>query len=158
MIRQTTQQNKPQLKMPIPPQSSGPLLGFDFGTQRIGVAIGQRVTATARPLTTLINKDGGVDWKLVSQLIEEWQPERLVVGIPCHMDGSEHEMTRAARRFGNRLAGRYNLPVETVDERLTSIEAEQQLAESGHGKPAKEAIDMLAAQLILQSWLDQQTT
>ena len=144
--------------MPLSPRSSGALLGFDFGTQRVGVAIGQMVTATARPLTTLKNKDGGVDWQAVSHLIEEWQPERLVVGIPCHLDGSEHEMTHAARRFGNRLAGRYNLPVETVDERLTSVEAKQLLAESGQGKPAKDEVDKLAAQLILQSWLDQQTT
>ncbi|HEY0635255.1 MAG TPA: Holliday junction resolvase RuvX [Gammaproteobacteria bacterium] len=130
------------------------LLGFDFGTRRIGVAVGQELTGTARPLTTLTSRDGGPDWAAISRLIEEWQPAALVVGIPWHMDGSEMELTRLATRFGNRLRGRYNLPVFTVDERLTSAEAEQLLHEEGQ-RFDQGAVDQVAAQLILQSWLDQ---
>ncbi len=135
--------------------SDGPLLGFDFGSKRIGVAIGQTLTGSARPLTTLNNRDGAPDWSAISTLIEQWQPVALVVGLPLHMDGSEHDMTRAARRFGNRLAGRYNLPVHHVDERLTSIEAEQALGSAGRGGYDKGEVDRLAAQTILQTWLDQ---
>jgi len=132
------------------------LLGFDFGTRRVGVAVGQEVTGTARPLTTLRSPNGAVDWTAISRLIEEWRPDALVVGLPLHMDGTEQEMTRAARRFGNRLRGRYNLPVFTVDERLTSDEAERLLGESGESTEQKEAVDAVAAQLILQAWLEQQ--
>jgi len=131
------------------------LLGFDFGTRRIGIAVGQELTGTARPLATLTSRDGGPDWAAIGRLIEEWQPAALVVGIPCHMDGSEMELTRLAARFGNRLRGRYNLPVFTVDERLTSAEAEALLREEG-SRFGKEAVDQVAAQLILQSWLDEQ--
>lgn len=133
----------------------GTLLGFDFGTRRIGVAVGQTVTRTARPLCTLHSRDGGVDWAAITRLLDEWQPEALVVGLPVHMDGSEHELTARARRFGNRLAGRYNLRVFFVDERLSSDEAERQLAAEGRAGD-KSAVDRLAAQLILQAWLDQQ--
>lgn len=132
----------------------GTLLGFDFGTRRIGVAIGQQLTGTARPLTTLTSRDGGPDWAAITRLIEEWRPNALVVGIPLHMDGSEMELTHLATRFGNRLRGRYNLPVFTVDERLTSAEAELELREGGQ-RLDKGAVDQVAAQLILQSWLDQ---
>lgn len=128
------------------------LLGFDFGTRRIGIAVGQELTHTARALVTLNSRDGGPDWAGISRLIEEWQPDALVVGLPLNLDGSESESSRLARRFGNRLAGRYNLPVFTADERLSSSEAEAILAERGHYDKAD--IDKLAAQLILQGWLD----
>lgn len=136
-------------------QAPRTLLGFDFGTRRIGIAIGQELTGQAQPLTTLTSRDGGPDWASISQLINKWQPQALVVGIPLHMDGSEIELTRLARRFLNRLQGRYNLPVYGVDERLTSAEAEALLREESK-KFDKEAIDQVAAQLILQSWLNQQ--
>ena len=132
-------------------------LGFDFGQKRIGVAIGQTLTGNARALLTLNNRNGAPDWGAISALIEEWRANILVVGIPRHMDGTEHEMTLAARRFGNRLAGRYNLPVYTVDERLTSVEAEAELADRGR-RYTKEDVDKLAAQYILQAWLDQNPT
>ena len=128
------------------------LLGFDFGTKRIGVAVGQELTRTATALTTLNSPDGGPDWAGISRLIEEWQPAALVVGLPLNLDGSESESSRLARRFGNRLTGRYNLPVFTADERLSSTEAEAILAEQGRFEKAD--IDKLAAQLILQSWLE----
>ncbi len=132
------------------------LLGFDFGQARIGVAVGQEFSGTASPLITLKNIDGGPDWAAITALIEEWQPDALVVGIPRHLDGTEHEMTQLARRFGNRLNGRYNLPVYHVDERLTSVEAERRLAEQGVKlkRENKGEVDRLAAQLILQTWLD----
>jgi putative Holliday junction resolvase len=128
------------------------LLGFDFGTKRIGVAVGQELTRTATALVTLNSRDGGPDWTAISRLIEEWQPAALVVGLPLNLDGSESESSRLARRFGNRLAGRYNLPVFTADERLSSSEAEALLAERGRFDKAD--IDKLAAQLILQDWLE----
>ncbi len=132
------------------------LLGFDFGTRRIGIAVGQELTRTASALITLNSPDGGPDWAGISKLIEEWQPDALVVGLPLNLDGSESETARLARSLGNRLAGRYNLPVFTVDERLSSSEAEAILAEQGRFDKAD--IDKLAAQLILQSWLEAQTT
>lgn len=130
------------------------LLGFDFGTRRIGVAVGQTVTGTARPLTTLNAQHGQPNWDEVSALIREWQPAALVLGVPVHMDGSEHERTDAARRFGDQLNGRYGLPVHWVDERLSSEEAERQLKNRGSGE-SKPDIDAVAAQVILQTWLDQ---
>jgi putative holliday junction resolvase len=130
------------------------LLGFDFGSKRIGVAVGQELTRTATALETLNSRDGGPDWDGISRLINEWQPDALVVGLPFNLDGSEHETTRLARRFGNRLTGRYNLPVFTIDERLSSVEAERILEEQGRFD--KEEVDKLAAQIILESWLAQQ--
>ena len=130
------------------------LLGFDFGTKRIGVAVGQELTATATAQETLQSRDGGPDWDGITRLIKEWQPDALVVGLPFNLDGSEHETTHLARRFGNRLAGRYNLPVFTIDERLSSVEAERILSEKGRFN--KEEVDKLAAQIILESWLAQQ--
>lgn len=130
------------------------LLGFDFGSKRIGVAVGQELTGTASALETLNCPDGGPDWNGISRLIEAWQPDALVLGLPFNLDGSEHETTRLARRFGNRLTGRYNLPVFTIDERLSSVEAERLLGEQGHFD--KEEVDKLAAQIILESWLAQQ--
>lgn len=132
-----------------PPQT---LLGFDYGTRRIGIAVGQVITGTARPLTTLQSRNGKPDWDGIGRLIRDWLPDALVVGLPRHMDGSEHELTEAARRFGNQLAGRYNLPVYHVDERLTSVEAEQQLGTTGD----KGEVDRLAARIILEDWLRQQ--
>ena len=132
------------------------LLGFDYGTKRIGVAVGQDISHSVTPLTTLPSQNDKPDWDAISKLIAEWQPDRLVVGLPLHLDGSIQPLTEKAQRFGNQLKGRYNLPVEMMDERLTSHEAEAELAARG-GKVAKADIDALAAALILQSWLDQQS-
>ena len=131
------------------------LLGFDYGTKRIGVAVGQDITRSVTPLTTLHSQNNKPDWNAIGNLIAEWQPDRLVVGLPLHLDGTTQAITERAQRFGNQLKGRYNLPVELVDERLTSHEAETELAARG-GKSTKADIDALAAALILQSWLDQQ--
>ncbi len=132
---------------------NGCILGFDYGERRIGVAVGEHLTRTARPLTTLTSRDGKPDWTAIHHLLEEWHPARLVVGLPLHLDGKEQSMTDRARRFGNQLHGRFGLPVSYADERLTSAEATRLLAGKDHNKAA---IDKVAAQLILQSWLEQE--
>lgn len=126
------------------------LLGFDYGRKRIGVAVGQSLTATASALTTVHARDGKPDWPAIGRLVAEWKPGALVVGIPYHMDGSEQDMTRAAERFCRQLEGRYRLPVYRAEERLSSY-----IVESGHA--GGQAVDPLAAQVILQDWLQQHT-
>jgi putative Holliday junction resolvase len=128
------------------------LLGFDYGRLRTGVAVGQTLTGTASALITLQARNNRPDWDGIDKLIREWQPDGLVVGVPVHMDGTEQEMTAAARKFGRQLKARYNLPVYEADERLSSAEAEQNLG----GTQDKAAIDREAARLILQAWLDEQ--
>jgi len=135
------------------------LIAFDYGTRRIGVAVGQELTASARPLKTLLSVKKQPDWDAISRVIDEWRPDALVVGIPLNMDGSEQEMTHAARRFGARLQGRYGLPVYFADERLTTREASRQMADAGRRmsrgeQGAGNPVDAMAAQIILQSYLD----
>jgi len=129
------------------------ILAFDFGLARIGVAVGQTVTNTATPLATLKAKDGIPDWQIVKKLIQEWQPTRLIVGEPFNMDSSEQEITKRARKFANRLHGRFGLPFEMFDERLTSAAAREEIFEyGGYKKLKKTKIDSIAAALILESW------
>lgn len=129
------------------------LLGFDFGTKRIGIAIAQEIIGTANPLKTITAIKHKPDWDSISKIIKEWQPDLLVVGLPLHMDGSEQPMTQAARRFSNQLNGRYQIPVALMDERLSSHEAESILNEQTGSFQDKAQIDMISAQLILQSWM-----
>ncbi len=133
------------------------LLAFDYGTRRIGVALGQTLTGGVRPLLTLNARNNKPDWDAISRLLEQWQPDRLVVGLPLHMDGTEQPMTDKARRFGNQLKGRYNLPVDMVDERLSSDAAEQLLEERGR-RQDRTGLDAVAATVILESWLTQHHT
>ena len=129
------------------------LMGFDFGTIRIGIAIGQEITASARPLVTLNSKTGKPDWTAISNLIDEWHPDILVVGVPLSMDSSEHDMTLAARKFCRQLEGRFGIPVNQIDERLSSVEAEFEIRESGRSsRKDKGAVDRMAAALILETW------
>ena len=129
------------------------ILAFDFGTSRIGVAVGQAVTCTASPLNPIAAKDGIPDWNLFAALISEWQPEALVVGLPLNMDGSLCDMSFRARKFANRLQERYQRPAYLVDERLTSHEAKgMHLAQGGKADFKAHSVDGLAAQLILESW------
>ncbi|WP_417542864.1 Holliday junction resolvase RuvX [Methylophaga thalassica] len=133
------------------------LLGFDFGMKNIGIAVGQELTATANPLTAIKARDGIPDWSQIEKLLKEWQPDLLIVGLPLNMDGTEQEMTAAAKRFGNRLNGRFNIPVEWQDERLTTYEALDQMGiRSKMDSRQRSDVDQLSAQLILQSWLNQQ--
>jgi putative holliday junction resolvase len=129
------------------------IIAFDFGTKKIGVAIGQPITQTAQPLDTLYSVDGGPPWAKIQALFDEWQPDVIVVGLPLNMDGTEQEISRLARRFSNRIAGRFNLKVELQDERLTSAEARQIMFDRGGAKRLqKSQIDSIAACLILEDW------
>lgn len=130
------------------------LLGFDFGTKSIGVAVGQTITAHAQPLAALAAKDGQPQWSLVEQLVKTWQPDYLVVGLPLNMDGTEQPLTQLARKFGQRLHGRFGLPVQYQDERLTTTAAREALfAEGGYRNLTKGQVDSAAAQLILADHL-----
>ncbi|WP_210398116.1 Holliday junction resolvase RuvX [Motiliproteus sediminis] len=129
------------------------ILAFDFGTTRIGVAVGQPVTATANPLNPIKARDGVPDWQALDRLINEWQPDALVIGLPLNMDGSLCDMSHRARKFANRLGARFERPAYLVDERLTSHEAKGIHLSRGGGNDFKqESVDGLAAQLILESW------
>ncbi len=133
-------------------------LGFDFGRKHIGVAVGRSASRLAQALVTVSARNETPDWDRITRLIEEWQPCALVVGLPLNMDDTENDMTRAAKKFGNRLRARYNLPVHMVDERLTSVMAKHVLQEAGvPPKQHKSKLDKLAAQTILQAFLDGQT-
>lgn len=128
------------------------LLGFDYGLKRIGVAVGQELTGTASALLTVRANDGKPDWDAISKLIGQWQPDEVVVGLPLNMDGSFHELSYRAQRFGNQLRGRYNLPAHFMDERLSSLDAEREL--KGKSRKVQAAdIDKVAAKIILESWL-----
>lgn len=127
------------------------LLGFDFGMKRIGVAVGQTLTKTAQILPILAAKDGIPDWQSIETLIQTWRPAAFVVGIPYNMDGSEQNTTFAARKLANRLKQKFKLPVHTVDERLTTVEAKALLK-----KKMSHEMDSYAAKLILESWLREQ--
>ncbi|NIR29795.1 MAG: Holliday junction resolvase RuvX [Gammaproteobacteria bacterium] len=126
------------------------LLGFDYGHKRIGVAVGQTLTATATPLTTVRVTAAEPDWESIGELIETWQPDALVVGIPLNMDGTEQATTRAAREFGRELARRFRLPIYGADERLSTIEARRRMVEAGRHALDE---DPVAAQIILEAWL-----
>ena len=129
-------------------------MAFDFGLKQIGVAIGNCLLATTQPLAILKARDGIPDWQAVGNLLEEWQPDLLLVGNPLNMDGTESDLGTRARKFGNRLHGRFGLPVVLADERLTSFEAKQDLAASGHSGDYKaQPLDSYAAELILKSWM-----
>jgi putative Holliday junction resolvase len=131
------------------------VLGFDFGTQRIGVAVGATMLRNARALTTISAAANAARFEAISRLITEWQPARLVVGLPLALDGSEHEMTARCRRFAQQLNGRFKLPVVLADERLSSAEAEGRLRADGRDlRRNKPAIDAEAAAVILQSYFD----
>jgi putative Holliday junction resolvase len=125
------------------------VLGFDFGIKRIGIAMGNTLTGQAQPLSVIQAVDNATRFKVIGDLIEQWRPARLVVGEPRHPDGTEHDMTLRARRFANQLNGRFNLPVELVDERYSSA-----VIPSKRG----EIIDAKAAAIILQQYFDDHAT
>jgi putative Holliday junction resolvase len=127
------------------------LLGFDFGTKRIGVAVGQTQTRTATALTTLTSVRQKPDWDQITRLIREWQPDALVVGHPYEMTDREAEMAEPAKRFARQLEGRYRLRVHLVDERLTSRDAWTRLGVEAHRN--RNRVDAMAAKLILETWL-----
>ncbi|MCU0835617.1 MAG: Holliday junction resolvase RuvX [Chromatiaceae bacterium] len=130
----------------------GTLLGFDFGPRKIGVAVGQTITRSATPLTTLRSRGERPDWPAIERLIREWRPNAAVVGLPYNMDDSETAIAPRARRFARQIEGRFGLPVHLVDERLTTLEARGHLGRQGS---APGAVDAMAAKLILETWLSE---
>ena len=130
------------------PDQSTTVIGFDFGSYWIGVAVGQTLTREATPLTALRNND----WKAIERLLDEWRPQQLVVGLPLSMNGEDQEMTASAKRFGRRLEGRFGITTSMVDERLSTREAYQIAMERQQHK-SKTEIDSLSAAIITESWL-----
>jgi len=131
------------------------VLAFDFGLVQIGVAVGNTLLRSTQPLAILRAREGIPDWRALEQLVRDWQPDLLLVGDPLNMDGSDSELCERARKFARRLHGRLGLPVTLVDERLTSFEAKQVSREQGHrGDYKRRPIDSQAAELVLQSWLN----
>lgn len=122
------------------------IMGFDYGTHRIGVAIGQRITQTASPLAILKARQGQPNWSEIEALVNEWQPIAFVVGLPLHMDDENSDLSDQAEKFARRLTGRFNLPHEMVDERLSSVEA--------RSLSFSDTIDDVAAVLILETYLN----
>ena len=121
------------------------VMAFDFGTQRIGVAVGNTLTRLGQPIKTIVESSSDAAFRVIEGLLKEWQPNCLVVGLPCHPDGVEHAMSAKARRFGNQLQGRFQLPVEWVDERYTSAVLE--------GDPdMRDNLDAESAALILEQY------
>ena len=132
------------------------VLAFDFGLVQIGVAVGNTLLRSTQPLAILRAREGIPDWQALEQLVRDWQPDLLLVGDPLNMDGSDSELCERARKFARRLHGRLGLPVTMVDERLTSFEAKQVSREQGHrGNYKRRPIDSQAAELVLQSWLNE---
>ncbi|MEI7456214.1 MAG: Holliday junction resolvase RuvX [Nitrosomonadales bacterium] len=147
---------------PRDPQSSllnpivGTLLAFDFGTQRIGVAVGNTFSSSAEPLVTISEEKNELRFKAIAALVREWQPCALVVGLPCSDDGTPHELTALCQRFAKRLHGRYGLTTLLVDERYSSLAASEQLNKQGiRGREQKSLLDEYAAQQILQAYFDE---
>jgi putative Holliday junction resolvase len=144
--------------MPDTPDTNHPetIVAFDFGLRRIGVAVGQNITASANPIATISNSDTGPDWQAISAILSEWRPARLIVGMPLHKDGSPSEMVRHINQFIGELE-RFSRPVETVDESYSSLEASELLKLERtlglRGRINKEAIDSVAAMLIAERWL-----
>jgi len=133
----------------------GTVLAFDFGEKRIGVAVGETALTQAHPLAVIRVHGKKERQKAIGELIREWRPARLVVGLPTHVDGTPHAITGMCRTFAAWLSEQFSLPVELADERLTSCDAEARLRETGHNsKTMKPLLDAVAAQLILQTWFE----
>ncbi len=124
------------------------LLCFDFGKKRIGTAVGQTITATATALETIKVRQGKPDWNRIADLIDEWHPDKLIIGKPLTLDGDRQEMTDLAERFSRQMESRFELPIEMMEEQLTSYEARRHLKSTRN-------LDPVAARLILESWLNE---
>ena len=133
-------------------------MGFDYGARRIGVAIGNAISHSARALDVLANGDSGPDWRRIDGLVREWRPDALLVGLPLTLDDAEQRNSAAARAFADTLASRYALPVSLVDERHSSREAAQRFAARRAGGAARRkdaaALDAVAAEIIVERWLE----
>jgi putative Holliday junction resolvase len=131
------------------------VLAFDFGTRRIGVAVGNTVTRAAQPLATIAAQPESARDAAIALLVADWQPATLVVGVPVHADGTPHAMTARAQRFARQLEDRFGVPVEHADEQHTTQLAQTALSEAGAGRRGRAVRDRIAAQLILQGWFDE---
>lgn len=133
------------------------VLAFDFGTNSIGCAVGQSITGTAQGLVAFKAQDGIPNWEEIEKIIKEWQPDQLIIGLPLNMDGSEQALTLRAKKFANRLHGRFGIPIALHDERLTTVEARSEIFERGGYKALKKGkVDSISACLILESWFENQ--
>jgi putative Holliday junction resolvase len=147
--------------MPEPAASESPsrVLGFDFGTRRIGLAFGQRITGTAQALAVIAHGADGPDWQRIDSALREWRPEALVVGLPLALDGGEQATATLARRFARALGERSGLPVHLQDERMTSIEADRRFAAARRAGQRRQRdaslLDAIAAQVIVENFLAQ---
>lgn len=153
----TSENDSEQEKKTSSNESKAPstLLGFDFGTKSIGVATGQMITATAQPLSAIKANDGIPNWDTVAAVIKEWAPDLVVVGLPLNMDGTEQAITQRAKKFGNRLNGRFGVKVAFQDERLTTASAKEFIFERGGFKALEKGkVDSVSAALILESWME----
>lgn len=132
------------------------LMGFDYGKKRIGLSVGQRLLQSANGIGYVNATDGKPNWEQLDAFVKEWQPDGFVVGLPINMDGTESDMSRRANKFSNRLHGRYGKPSFTIDERLSTFAAKEEAKAMGHkGHYKSDPVDALAAQFILESWLNQ---
>lgn len=139
------------------PEQVQTVLGFDYGSHWIGVAVGQSTTATASPLKPVVVKNGKPDWANIEKLIDEWKPQRLIVGYPLKMNSDDTDMTQPAGRFARQLDGRFHIATDLVDERLTTREAWQIIEQHSQKKISKPQLDSVAAVLITETWLHSQT-
>jgi len=142
----------------MPERGQRSVMAFDFGLRRIGVAMGQEMIGTGQPLAMIPADNGTPDWAQLEKLLAEWQPDLVLVGLPLNMDGSENDMCGRARKFGKRLHGRFHVPIDMVDERLTSYEAKGQVMAAGGSRDyGRHGVDDRAAVLILETWCRLQT-
>ena len=133
--------------------ATGTVLAFDFGIKRIGVAVGESMIGLAHPLAEISSEESEPRFATIALVVDEWKPQHLVVGLPLAADGTEHELTRRAKRFARQLEGRFSLPVSLVDERYSSVEAEAGLRQTGARRALREKrVDSAAAQVILQQY------
>ncbi|MCL1078303.1 Holliday junction resolvase RuvX [Parashewanella spongiae] len=131
------------------------VLGFDFGTKSIGVAVGQNITFQASPEQAVKANDGIPDWNVIETIIKRWKPNLLVIGLPLNMDGTEQPLTLRAKKFANRLHGRFGIEIALQDERLTTTDAKARLFElGGFKKLSKDQVDSVSAVLIVESYFE----
>ena len=131
------------------------VMSFDYGTEKIGIAIGQSISSTAEPLTIIKAKDGIPNWSQITDLIESWRPNYLVVGLPYNLDGSDSKLLQRALKFAKRLNGRFNIPTFGIDERLSSETAKEKYKIGSLKNTIRKEIDDVAAQIILETWFSE---
>ena len=141
----------------LPADCSRPVtvMSFDYGTEKIGIAIGQSISSTTKPLSIIRAKDGVPNWLQIASLIENWNPNFFVVGLPFNIDGSNSQLLQRALKFANRLNGRFNIPTFGIDERLSSKAAKEKYKDENRRSTVGRKIDDVAAQIILETWFSE---